>query len=86
MLTKGYFPAFFYGSELQKICCLGSVCKVESSRLQIHLQHILLLAANTNLFSFLLFSGKINNSSCKMAAHQNDKKHPAPPPPLTYNG
>jgi hypothetical protein len=29
MLTKGYFRAFFYGSELQKICR----CKVESSRL-----------------------------------------------------
>jgi hypothetical protein len=31
------------------------------------LQHILLLAANTILFCFT--SGKINNSSCKMAAH-----------------
>jgi hypothetical protein len=30
MLTKGYFRAFFYGSELQKICRLGSVCEVES--------------------------------------------------------
>ncbi len=72
MLTKGYFRAFFYGSEQQKICRLGSGKKLNladysTTKNSRHLQHILLLAENTIIFCFT--SGKINNSLCKMAAH-----------------
>jgi hypothetical protein len=92
LLTKGCFRAFFYGSasELEKICRLGLVCKVESIPLQIivgatrHLQHILFLAANTILFAVL--AEKYITLHARWQPSKMTKKHPAPPPRLTYNG
>ncbi len=51
-----------------------------------HSQHLLLFAANTIIFC--LTSGKINNCSysTRWQPIKMTKKHPAPPPQLTYNG